>query len=187
MTSNDRERITFERNQALAASKTLSSFTLPAGEYDFPFRILLASDTAETITGVNHEYHSYKVQGIIERHFGKDFVIARPLRVYRLSELETDHSWPGYSEVRVDFSSRLRNCNNTEVCSPLKIWMKTFITIFLFPIEIFPLAQLSPWNSGLHHCRNTQNRWRSQLKSLRDMTSESRQPLRNQYEATFIS
>lgn len=104
MISSDREQITFERNQSLAASKTLSSFTLPAGDYEFPFLIPLTSDAAETITGVNHEYHSYKMQVVIERRFGNEFVVSRPIRVYRLFELETDHSWPGYSEVGVDFS-----------------------------------------------------------------------------------
>ncbi|KAJ5122591.1 uncharacterized protein N7443_002694 [Penicillium atrosanguineum] len=96
--SNVRRQITFERRQPIAASKTLNSFTLPTGNYEFPFKICIGSSATETITGINHEYHSYKVQGVIERRFGKDFVVSQPIRVYKYLGLETNHPWPSFPE-----------------------------------------------------------------------------------------
>lgn len=103
MISNERRQITFERRQSLAASKTLNSFTLPAGNYEFPFKIHLGSTAAETITGVNHEYHSYQVQGVIERRFSKDFVVSQPIRVYKPLDFEANPSWPSFPEVGAGF------------------------------------------------------------------------------------
>ncbi|KAJ5606661.1 hypothetical protein N7510_009442, partial [Penicillium lagena] len=96
--SNGREHITFERSQTLATSETPGSFTLSAGNYDFPFEIHLGSAAAETVTGPDHEYHTYKVQAIIERRFSNEFIISRPLRVYKVFELEVDRSWPSSTE-----------------------------------------------------------------------------------------
>ncbi|GES61641.1 hypothetical protein ATEIFO6365_0011030000 [Aspergillus terreus] len=55
------EEITFERKQALASSKKLSSFSLPAGDYQLPFEITLDGHLFETIVGPRHQYHSYEL------------------------------------------------------------------------------------------------------------------------------
>ncbi|KAJ6120013.1 hypothetical protein N7523_004293, partial [Penicillium sp. IBT 18751x] len=97
MIANERRQLTFERRQSLVASKTLNSFTLPAGNYEFPFTIHLDSSMTETITGFHHDYHSYKVQGIIERRYGKEFVLSQPIRVYKAMVFETSLLWPSFS------------------------------------------------------------------------------------------
>lgn len=85
------------------ATSTHGSFTLPAGDYEYLIQIPLDRSAAETITGHNHEYHSYQVQVIIERGFGKDFVVSRPIRIYKDFELAANCSWPSSPVVRVTF------------------------------------------------------------------------------------
>jgi len=107
MISNDREQITFEESQPLATSETPSSFTLSPGNHEFPFEIHLGNAATETVTGPDHEYHSYKVQGIINRRFGNRFVVSRPIRVYKLFDLEANYSWLSSPEVGTRFSLTL--------------------------------------------------------------------------------
>ncbi|KAJ5598884.1 hypothetical protein N7510_000011 [Penicillium lagena] len=66
----------------LASSKTLDSFQMAAGDYEFPFTIPLSSNILETITGPNHEYHTYRVEAVLERRFRKDLIVSRPVKLY---------------------------------------------------------------------------------------------------------
>ncbi|KAF3395080.1 putative HECT-type ubiquitin ligase-interacting protein creD [Talaromyces pinophilus] len=87
---DDREIVTFVSEQAIGSSKTLNSFQLPAGNYEFPFRIPLTSKMLETIAGPC-QYHSYEVQAIIEHRFRSDSVVAQPIRIYRTPALEVGY------------------------------------------------------------------------------------------------
>lgn len=87
------EEITFERKQALASSKKLSSFSLPAGDYQLPFEITLDGHLFETIVGPRHQYHSYELYGIIERRLSRDIVVSHPVRIYNPVVLEMDDIW----------------------------------------------------------------------------------------------
>ncbi|KAJ5974994.1 hypothetical protein N7481_008701 [Penicillium waksmanii] len=87
---NDRQLITSISHQSIGASKTLNSFQLPAGNYEFPFNIPLAGRILETVTGQRHMYHTYHVQAIVERRFKADSVVSRPIRVYRYPHLSTE-------------------------------------------------------------------------------------------------
>ena len=71
------------REQVLAASKTHKSFQLPAGNYTFLFDIPLPTNATETATGPEHKYHTYQVEAIVKRCYGKDMILSQPLRVYR--------------------------------------------------------------------------------------------------------
>lgn len=71
------------REQVLAASKTHKSFKLPAGNYTFLFDIPLPNNAIETATGPEHKYHTYQVEAIVKRCYGKDLVLSQPLRIYR--------------------------------------------------------------------------------------------------------
>ncbi|EKV21748.1 hypothetical protein PDIP_03390 [Penicillium digitatum Pd1] len=92
--SESREQITFEREQPLAASKTLNAFQMPAGDHAFLFDIPLPSKILDTATGVNHQYHTYRVEAIIERRLKSDFVVSQPVRIYQVSDLETSYLRP---------------------------------------------------------------------------------------------
>ncbi|PLB43401.1 hypothetical protein P170DRAFT_514626 [Aspergillus steynii IBT 23096] len=83
ISSTSHEEVTFVRSQTLASSKKMASFILPAGKYEFPFDVPLDPNMHETIAGPNHEYHSYKVYGIIERRFYRNHVVSEPIRIYR--------------------------------------------------------------------------------------------------------
>jgi hypothetical protein len=90
----NREQITFEQEQALASSKTLTAFRMPAGDHAFLFNIPLPSKIFETITGPNHQYHAYRVHAIVERRLKSDFVVSQPIRIYQVSDLETSYLRP---------------------------------------------------------------------------------------------
>ncbi|KAE8152741.1 hypothetical protein BDV25DRAFT_137549 [Aspergillus avenaceus] len=90
MNSSNGEHFTTTQYQTLASSKTLNSFQLPVGNYEFPFRIPLATKTAETITGPGHDYHTYKVDAIIGRPFWQDTIVSRPVRIYNVPDSATD-------------------------------------------------------------------------------------------------
>ncbi|KAF9885235.1 hypothetical protein FE257_000595 [Aspergillus nanangensis] len=83
MFSSFHEEFTVNRKQSLAASKKLNTFTLPAGDYEFPFEILLDGNLLETIVGPEHEYHSYEVYGVVERKWSRDIIVSQPLRLHK--------------------------------------------------------------------------------------------------------
>ncbi|KAJ5761606.1 hypothetical protein N7533_003645 [Penicillium manginii] len=87
---NDRQLITSTSHQSIGASKTLNSFQLPAGNYEFPFSLPIAGRILETVTAQRHMYHTYHVQAIIERRFKADSVFSRPIRIYRYPNLSTE-------------------------------------------------------------------------------------------------
>lgn len=92
--SDSREQITFEREQPLASSKTLNAFQMPAGDHAFLFDIPLPSKILDTVTGANHQYHTYRVEAIVERRLKSDFVVSQPVRIYQVSDLETSYLRP---------------------------------------------------------------------------------------------
>ncbi|KAI9041430.1 arrestin C-terminal domain-containing protein [Aspergillus affinis] len=61
----------------------MASFTLPAGQYEFPFDLSLDPNMHDTITGPNHSYLSYQVYAIVERKLYRNHVVSQPLRIYK--------------------------------------------------------------------------------------------------------
>ncbi|KAJ5573272.1 hypothetical protein N7450_010256 [Penicillium hetheringtonii] len=88
---NGREYITSISEQPIGSSKKLNSFQLTAGDYQFPFSIPLSGQMLETITGLQHSYHTYHVQAIIERRFRGNSIISRDLRIYQSPDPWADH------------------------------------------------------------------------------------------------
>ncbi|KAL5000100.1 hypothetical protein BDV10DRAFT_183694 [Aspergillus recurvatus] len=78
-----REQVTFERSQTVASSKIRNLFTMPEGDYEFPFEIPLSGILYDTLTGPKHEYHAYRVEVLIERWMWPNLVVSRPLRIHR--------------------------------------------------------------------------------------------------------
>ncbi|KAJ5781098.1 hypothetical protein N7457_006258, partial [Penicillium paradoxum] len=94
MGPESRELITFARDQALASSRTLNAFRMPAGDHAFLFDIPIPNKIFETVTGPRHQYHTYCVQAVIERRLKSDFVVSQPIRIYQVSDLETTYLRP---------------------------------------------------------------------------------------------
>ncbi|KAL2851088.1 hypothetical protein BJY01DRAFT_233050 [Aspergillus pseudoustus] len=78
------EETTIERTQNLAFSKSLPSFTMPSGDYEFPFQISLDGSLVETLTGPRHEYHTYAVELVIQRRMKQDLIISQALKIYKI-------------------------------------------------------------------------------------------------------
>ncbi|KAJ6010035.1 hypothetical protein N7499_004562 [Penicillium canescens] len=89
-----REQLTFDRQQALATTKTLNAFQMPAGEHEFLFSIPIPSKMFSTVISSNRQYHKYKVEVVIERRLKSDFVVSQPIHVYQLCGLEQSYLRP---------------------------------------------------------------------------------------------
>ncbi|KAJ5238023.1 hypothetical protein N7489_008114 [Penicillium chrysogenum] len=128
--SEIREQITFEREQPLASSKTLNAFQMPAGEHAFLFDIPLPSKIFDTATGANHQYHTYRVEAIIERRLKSDFVVSQPVRIYQVSDLETSYLRPhcpltleGHSNENIQYCLSITDRNVPFGCTfPVECW-----------------------------------------------------------------
>ncbi|CRL24674.1 Arrestin-like, N-terminal [Penicillium camemberti] len=128
--SENREQITFEREQPLASSKTLTAFQMPAGDHAFLFDIPLPSKVFDTATGANHQYHTYRVEAIIERRLKSDFVISQPVRIYQVSDLETSYLRPhcpltleGHSDENIQYCLSITDRNVPFGCTfPVECW-----------------------------------------------------------------
>lgn len=92
--AQEREEITFERSQALAFSKTRNAFTMPAGNYEFPFEIPLSGLRFDTLVGPKHEYYTYHVEVTVERWMWRDLVVSQPVRIYRYPKPDIGRGMP---------------------------------------------------------------------------------------------
>jgi hypothetical protein len=85
----------------LASSKTLQSFEMPAGNYEFSFGIPLPCEMMDTVTSIRNIYHSYKVQIILSRRFKATLLFRSPSAyTIRLSLRSTIHN---HSPKRYDW------------------------------------------------------------------------------------
>ncbi|KAL4778549.1 hypothetical protein BJX76DRAFT_366178 [Aspergillus varians] len=100
--TEDHEQLTFDRRQTLAFSKTLGSFTMPAGAYEFPFQISLERVIFDTLTGPNHEYQTYRVEATMERSMWRDIVVSQPVSIYRYPRVDIGRGLPKSIEGTVN-------------------------------------------------------------------------------------
>ncbi|KAJ5153767.1 uncharacterized protein N7500_009206 [Penicillium coprophilum] len=128
--AESREQITFELEQPLASSKTLNAFQMPAGDHTFLFDFLLPSKILDTVTGANNQYHTYRVDVIIERRLKSDFVVSQPIRIYKVSDLETSYLRPhcpltleGHSNENIQYCLSIADRNVPFGCTfPVECW-----------------------------------------------------------------
>ena len=95
-----RQYTTSISEQPIGSSKKLNPFQLPPGDYEFPFNIPLSGRMLETITGLQHSYHTYQVQAIIERRFRGNTIISQDLRIYQTPDLYVSHQISSIPTVR---------------------------------------------------------------------------------------
>ncbi|KAJ5971382.1 uncharacterized protein N7479_001300 [Penicillium vulpinum] len=91
---------------------------MPTGDHTFLFDIPLPSKMFDTVTGANNQYHTYRVEAVIERRLKSDFVVSRPLRIYQVSDLETSHlrspcplTLQGHSNENIQYSLSITDRN----------------------------------------------------------------------------
>ncbi|KAJ5555683.1 hypothetical protein N7535_008117 [Penicillium sp. DV-2018c] len=130
-----RKQITFEQEQALASSKTLTAFRMPAGDHAFLFNIPLPSKIFSTITGPNHQYHTYSIDAIAERRLKQDLVVSQPVRIYQVSDLETSYLRPhcplmleGHSSQDIQYCISIADSNVPFGCTfPVECWFAPLV------------------------------------------------------------
>ncbi|KAJ5371764.1 hypothetical protein N7517_003770 [Penicillium concentricum] len=128
--AESRDQITFELEQPLASSKTLNAFQMPAGDHSFLFNFPLPSKILDTVTGANNQYHTYRVEVIIERRLKSDFVVLQPVRIYQVSDLETSYLRPhcpltleGHSNDNIQYCLSITDRNVPFGCTfPVECW-----------------------------------------------------------------
>ncbi|KAE8404924.1 hypothetical protein BDV37DRAFT_246577 [Aspergillus pseudonomiae] len=87
------EENTFVTTQPLASSHQQNPFTLPPGDYEFPFSISLDSNLLETITSLGSSYRSYQVLATIKRKWNRNVIVSKPIRIYKRFSIEDSLNW----------------------------------------------------------------------------------------------
>lgn len=126
---------------------------MPAGEHAFLFDISLPSKVFDTATGANHQYHTYRVEAIIERRLKSNFVVSQPVRIYQVSDLEISYLRPHCPLVSPlhwmhPLIHKLLKISRLSKVTPTKI--SSIVSPSL--IGMFPLVAHFLWNAGLHRC-----------------------------------
>ncbi|KAJ5184183.1 hypothetical protein N7492_001799 [Penicillium capsulatum] len=98
--------LTFEEEHMLASSKRLASFRVPAGVYEFPFTFPVPDCLLETITGAEHEYHSYQLQGVVERRVKRVVIVSQQIRIYRSPSFGSLDAFPWFPVIVEGFSDQ---------------------------------------------------------------------------------
>lgn len=68
---------------------------MPAGNYEFPFEIILEGSLSETVEGLPDNWVIYRFKAEIGRKYAKDIIVRKPLRIIRTLEstaLELSHA-----------------------------------------------------------------------------------------------
>ncbi|KAK6456304.1 uncharacterized protein RJT20DRAFT_150430 [Scheffersomyces xylosifermentans] len=121
-----RGSVTFEENQLPTsgvdgtpfkdADPNTSSFLLPKGNYNLPFKVFLPTNVSETVEGLTCGKLLYKVKCTIERgKFEKDLSIAKHIRIIRTlhpqnfnltDAIDIYNTWPGKIEYNVNLPKK---------------------------------------------------------------------------------
>ncbi|EGC49237.1 conserved hypothetical protein [Histoplasma capsulatum var. duboisii H88] len=90
-----REHTFFEKTWSFKDAGKNKLETLPAGNYDFPFDIILPGSLPESIEGLRDTFITYRFKAEIGRKYAKSIVVRKPLRIIRTldpSALELSHA-----------------------------------------------------------------------------------------------
>ncbi|KAL3471762.1 hypothetical protein BJX99DRAFT_262979 [Aspergillus californicus] len=88
---SERQQTTCISEESIGSSRYMSSFQLPAGDYEFPFSLPVPPRILETITCRRRMSHTYHVQAIIKRRFKGNSTVSRPIRLYHYPDLSADY------------------------------------------------------------------------------------------------
>lgn len=90
-----RERVFYEKTWRFREPGKGKTEILPAGNYEYPFNIVLEGSMPESVEGLSDTYVTYRFKAEIGRKYAKDIVVRRPLRIIRTLEpsaLELSHA-----------------------------------------------------------------------------------------------
>ncbi|PWY78327.1 putative HECT-type ubiquitin ligase-interacting protein cred [Aspergillus heteromorphus CBS 117.55] len=105
-----RERVFYEKTWRFRDAGKSKTEVLPAGNYEYPFNIVLEGSMPESVEGLTDTYVTYRFKAEIGRKYAKDIIVRRPLRIIRTLEpsaLELAHAmsvenvWPNKIEYSI--------------------------------------------------------------------------------------
>ncbi|GIK06967.1 hypothetical protein Aspvir_002620 [Aspergillus viridinutans] len=105
-----REKVFYEKSWSFRDAGKSKTEILAAGNYEFPFHVILEGSMPESVEGLSDTYVTYRFKAEIGRKYAKDIVIRKPLRIIRTldsSALELSHAmsveniWPNKIEYSI--------------------------------------------------------------------------------------
>ncbi|GMG52898.1 unnamed protein product [Aspergillus oryzae var. brunneus] len=90
-----RERVIYEKTWRFRDPGKGKTEILPAGNYEYPFNLVLEGNMPESIEGLSDTYITYRFKAEIGRKYAKDIIVRKPLRIIRTLEpsaLELAHA-----------------------------------------------------------------------------------------------
>ncbi|KAL4892786.1 hypothetical protein BDV59DRAFT_208186 [Aspergillus ambiguus] len=105
-----RERVFYEKTWRFRDPGKGKTELLPAGNYEYPFNLVLEGSMPESVEGLSDTYVTYRFKAEIGRKYAKDIVVRKPLRIIRTLEpsaLELSHAmsvenvWPNKIEYSI--------------------------------------------------------------------------------------
>ncbi|KAL2825880.1 HECT-type ubiquitin ligase-interacting protein cred [Aspergillus pseudoustus] len=107
---NWRERVFYEKTWKFREATKSKTEILPAGNYEYPFNVILEGSMPESVEGLPDTYVTYRFKAEIGRKYAKDIIVRKPLRIIRTLEssaLELSHAmsveniWPNKIEYSI--------------------------------------------------------------------------------------
>ncbi|KAE8353712.1 putative HECT-type ubiquitin ligase-interacting protein cred [Aspergillus coremiiformis] len=105
-----RERVIYEKTWKFRDPGKSKTEILPAGNYEYPFDLVLEGNMPESVEGLSDTYITYRFKAEIGRKYAKDIIVRKPLRIIRTLEpsaLELAHAmsveniWPNKIEYSI--------------------------------------------------------------------------------------
>nr|A1CTF4.2 RecName: Full=Probable HECT-type ubiquitin ligase-interacting protein creD; AltName: Full=Carbon catabolite repressor D [Aspergillus clavatus NRRL 1] len=105
-----REKVFYEKTWTFRDAGKSKTEVLAAGNYEFPFHVILEGSMPESVEGLSDTYVTYRFKAEIGRKYAKDIVVRKPLRIIRTLEssaLELSHAmsveniWPNKIEYSI--------------------------------------------------------------------------------------
>ncbi|CAG7920099.1 unnamed protein product [Penicillium olsonii] len=105
-----RERVFYEKTWRFRDPGKGKTEILPAGNYEYPFDVILEGSMPESVEGLTETWVMYRFKAEIGRKYAKDIVARKPLRIIRTldpSALELSHAmsvdniWPNKIEYSI--------------------------------------------------------------------------------------
>lgn len=103
-----RERVFYDKTWRFRDPGKGKTEILPAGNYEYPFDVVLEGSMPESVEGLSETWVMYRFKAEIGRKYAKDIVARKPLRIIRTldpSALELSHAMVrgGIRQVDCDF------------------------------------------------------------------------------------
>lgn len=90
-----RERVFYDKTWRFRDPGKGKTEVLPAGNYEYPFDVVLEGSMPESVEGLSETWVMYRFKAEIGRKYAKDIVCRKPLRIIRTldpSALELSHA-----------------------------------------------------------------------------------------------